>query len=384
MVAYQAIVWLGWRCHAADDPRGAAGGRRALRRPPGVRRGWTTIFRSSSCSPGARGARGLDSLRPGPGDRVVVWGPNSVEWVVAALAVTYADGMLVPVNSRYTGTRRPTSSTVAGRSSVFVEDGFLGRHQFDELLAASDLPSVEPSSRAHARDRAAVDLSVLQDRRHRGRDRRGGRGARGHGLSRRRGRHPVHLRHHRPVQGRDERAPADGRRRRAVGRARRGRRRGPLPGGQPVLPLLRLQGRDRHRAADRGDHLPVGDVRRRRDHGAGRAGADHRAPRRPDDLPVAADGPRARRARPVLAAAGRDRRGRRTGGADRADARGAPGGAGHRPRRHGVRDDRVRRGDDVPARTTPPSSSRPPAGGRSRASRPGSASGASCCCAGTT
>ena len=42
---------------------------------------------------------------------------------------------------------------------------------------------------------------------------------------RRRRRHPVHLRHHRPLQGRDERAPADDRRRAGLGRARRGARR---------------------------------------------------------------------------------------------------------------------------------------------------------------
>jgi HIP---CoA ligase len=43
-------------------------------------------------------ARGL-----APGGRVVVWAPNSVDWVVAALSVSYAGGVLVPVNSRYTG-----------------------------------------------------------------------------------------------------------------------------------------------------------------------------------------------------------------------------------------------------------------------------------------
>ena len=37
-----------------------------------------------------------------PGDRVAIWAPNSTDWAVAALAVTYAGGTLVPLNSRYT------------------------------------------------------------------------------------------------------------------------------------------------------------------------------------------------------------------------------------------------------------------------------------------
>ena len=37
-----------------------------------------------------------------PGGCVVLWAPNSIEWVVAGLAVTYAGGTLVPANSRYT------------------------------------------------------------------------------------------------------------------------------------------------------------------------------------------------------------------------------------------------------------------------------------------
>src|SRR4051812_36451846 len=38
------------------------------------------------------------------GDRVAIWAPNSAEWVVAALAVTSAGGVLVPVNTRFKGT----------------------------------------------------------------------------------------------------------------------------------------------------------------------------------------------------------------------------------------------------------------------------------------
>ena len=69
-------------------------------------------------------------------DRVVLWGPNSTDWVVAALAVSYAGGVLVPVNSRYVG---PEVADVAERTFarvVVVHDGFLGRDQVQELADA--------------------------------------------------------------------------------------------------------------------------------------------------------------------------------------------------------------------------------------------------------
>ena len=34
------------------------------------------------------------------GDRVVLWGPNSIDWAVAALAVTYAGGARAPDRRR--------------------------------------------------------------------------------------------------------------------------------------------------------------------------------------------------------------------------------------------------------------------------------------------
>jgi len=77
-----------------------------------------------------------------PQDRVVVWGPNSVEWVVAALATTYAGATLVPANSRYTAHEVADIVDRAGATVVMVADGFLGRTQLADLRAASDLSSV--------------------------------------------------------------------------------------------------------------------------------------------------------------------------------------------------------------------------------------------------
>jgi acyl-CoA synthetase (AMP-forming)/AMP-acid ligase II len=82
-------------------------------------------------------ARGL-----APGGRVVVWAPNSIDWVVAALAVSYAGGTLVPANSRYTGHEVAEIVDRTRAAIVVVADGFLGRTQIADLRAASPLPDL--------------------------------------------------------------------------------------------------------------------------------------------------------------------------------------------------------------------------------------------------
>src|SRR5215831_4954440 len=47
-------------------------------------------------------ARGLIARGVGPGDRVVVWAPNSAEVALTAMAATLAGGVLVPLNTRFT------------------------------------------------------------------------------------------------------------------------------------------------------------------------------------------------------------------------------------------------------------------------------------------
>ena len=82
-------------------------------------------------------AAGYRSRGLTPGGRVVVWAPNSIDWVLAALAVTYAGGVLVPVNSRYTG--HEVADIVQRTDAVLavVADGFLERTQIDDLGKAA-------------------------------------------------------------------------------------------------------------------------------------------------------------------------------------------------------------------------------------------------------
>ncbi len=87
-------------------------------------------------------ARGYAALGLKPGDRVVLWAPNSTDWVVAALAVSYAGGALVPANSRYTGHEVADLVDRTRARLVVVADGFLGRTQISDLREASALESV--------------------------------------------------------------------------------------------------------------------------------------------------------------------------------------------------------------------------------------------------
>ena len=92
------------------------------------------VVRGTAAGYAARGLR--------PGDRVVLWAPNSIDWVVAALAVSYAGGTLVPANSRYTGHEVAELVDRTHARLVVVADGFLGRTQITDLRAASGLASV--------------------------------------------------------------------------------------------------------------------------------------------------------------------------------------------------------------------------------------------------
>ncbi|MDR7303823.1 FadD3 family acyl-CoA ligase [Haloactinomyces albus] len=85
-----------------------------------------------------RTAAALIGLGLGKDDRVCLWAPNSWRWEVLALAVTYAGGTLVPVNTRYTGPEAVDMVARTRAKVVAVADGFLGRRQYDELAAAAE------------------------------------------------------------------------------------------------------------------------------------------------------------------------------------------------------------------------------------------------------
>ncbi|MGA6206043.1 FadD3 family acyl-CoA ligase [Nocardia testacea] len=62
----------------------------------------------------------------GRGDRVAVWAPNSAEWIVAALGLLTAGGVLVPVNTRFKAEEAADVIRRSGAKALLVQKGFLG------------------------------------------------------------------------------------------------------------------------------------------------------------------------------------------------------------------------------------------------------------------
>jgi len=89
-------------------------------------------------------ARGLLATGIEPGDRVAVWAPNSTEWIVAALGITTAGGVLVPINTRFKGSEAAYILARSGARALFTVRGFLDT-DYPALLARADvaLPALE-------------------------------------------------------------------------------------------------------------------------------------------------------------------------------------------------------------------------------------------------
>src|SRR3954452_6252219 len=71
------------------------------------------------------GARGLMAAGVERGDRVALWAPNSLDFVVAALAITSAGGVMVPVNTRFKGAEASYILSRSGAKVLFTSRGFL-------------------------------------------------------------------------------------------------------------------------------------------------------------------------------------------------------------------------------------------------------------------
>jgi acyl-CoA synthetase (AMP-forming)/AMP-acid ligase II len=90
---------------------------------------------------GALAARGV-----GKGDRVALWAPNSWRWIVAALGVVTAGGVLVPLNTRFKGPEAGYILARSGARLLLVDDGFLGNRYVDSLTEENlpDLTDIVP------------------------------------------------------------------------------------------------------------------------------------------------------------------------------------------------------------------------------------------------
>ncbi|WP_328748209.1 FadD3 family acyl-CoA ligase [Streptomyces sp. NBC_00285] len=71
-----------------------------------------------------------------PGDRVGIWAPNSLDWMVSALGAVSAGAVLVPLNTRFKGTEAADVLRRSGARLLFVTGTFLGTSYVASLRRA--------------------------------------------------------------------------------------------------------------------------------------------------------------------------------------------------------------------------------------------------------
>ena len=84
----------------------------------------------------------LINLGVSHGDRVAIWAPNMNEWVLAAIAIHKAGGVLVPINTRMKGKEAAYILNNAQAKTLFSVKNFLGTDYF-KMLEKEDLPHLQ-------------------------------------------------------------------------------------------------------------------------------------------------------------------------------------------------------------------------------------------------
>ncbi|MWA04897.1 AMP-binding protein [Actinomadura sp. LD22] len=108
--------------------------------------------------------RAVMALGIRPGDRVGVWAPNRARWILAALGIQGAGGVLVPLNTRFKGEEAAYILRKSGATALFTVTDFLGNDYLGMVRgAAPDLPAVAPG-RVVVMSGEAADGDVPWDR----------------------------------------------------------------------------------------------------------------------------------------------------------------------------------------------------------------------------
>lgn len=77
-----------------------------------------------------------------PGDRVAIWAPNSIEWIIATLGAQSAGASIVPLNTRLKGREASFILNNSGAKLLVTVSEFLGL-SYPELLKGEDLPALQ-------------------------------------------------------------------------------------------------------------------------------------------------------------------------------------------------------------------------------------------------
>jgi acyl-CoA synthetase (AMP-forming)/AMP-acid ligase II len=83
-------------------------------------------------------ATGIES-----GDRVAIWAPNSLPWVVASFAIYAAGAVLVPVNTRFKGEEAGHILRKSGAKMLITVSDFLGTDYLEMLDGVAGLDALE-------------------------------------------------------------------------------------------------------------------------------------------------------------------------------------------------------------------------------------------------
>lgn len=76
-----------------------------------------------------------------PGDRVAIWAPNSVRWIISVLGLWQAGAVLVPINTRFKGAEAAELLVRSGARVLVTVSEFLGT-DYVSMLQGHDLPNL--------------------------------------------------------------------------------------------------------------------------------------------------------------------------------------------------------------------------------------------------
>jgi acyl-CoA synthetase (AMP-forming)/AMP-acid ligase II len=95
-------------------------------RAPAIIDGDTTMSFEDVAAEMLTVGRALIARGVGPGDRVVLWAPNSARWVTSALGILATGAWLVPMNTRFKGSEAAFVLRKTGARTLVCANGFLG------------------------------------------------------------------------------------------------------------------------------------------------------------------------------------------------------------------------------------------------------------------
>jgi acyl-CoA synthetase (AMP-forming)/AMP-acid ligase II len=118
--------------------------------------GVTLTFRALAAA-ADHAARAFIAAGLRPGDRVGIWAPNIHEWVIAALGIQCASGVLVPLNTRMKGREVGYVLEKSGARILCTVDEFLGNRYVDLLRSGcGDATATHPVAALPALERIVL------------------------------------------------------------------------------------------------------------------------------------------------------------------------------------------------------------------------------------